>query len=226
MTNKLRPNEQRGRYAIATMWLILGLNIFILLFNISIFIVNKIISENGYASESTYYLYKINFFISRFTTLLYLTVIITSIITFIKWFRRAYYNLGILTNECAYDDSWATKGWFIPIMNLYIPYRIMMELYEKTDKYLWEKHIMCEHQQEYEDKLKPGLVKWWWTLYLIVSIGVYGFQFIVAFFAPESTYDIIRVLIFSIVRTSLLILLGIVTVLVMKNYQKAEPLLI
>jgi len=57
-----------------------------------------------------------------------------SVITFIMWFRRAYFNLHQKVNHLSYSEGWAAGSWFVPIINLYRPYQIMKEIYIETKK--------------------------------------------------------------------------------------------
>ena len=52
-------------------------------------------------------------------------VYIVSGIMFIRWFRRAYFNLHIVVNNLSFSEGWAAGYWFIPFANFNRPYRIM-----------------------------------------------------------------------------------------------------
>jgi len=92
--------------------------------------------------------------------LAYLVILIMCYVRFIKWFRRAYFNLeasGVIIDNSESTAAWA---WFVPIYNLFAPYQIMKELWVKT-------------QKTYIKDPKPinNLISWWW--------GVWIFNFIV-----------------------------------------------
>lgn len=63
-----------------------------------------------------------------------IVIYVISCITFIQWFRRAYYNLGQIAKNLSYEEGWAAGSWFVPILNYFRPYQIMKELYKKTKK--------------------------------------------------------------------------------------------
>ena len=62
-------------------------------------------------------------------TALFLFGLIASGITFIRWFRRAYYNLTLLPCRTRHGDGWAAGSWFVPILNLFRPYSMVKELF-------------------------------------------------------------------------------------------------
>ncbi len=222
--DELRPNSQRGKIALAQLWLVLFLNVIIFFLKLVPSVITELANMDIYIGDNPDYIYSISSHISQYIGLVYLAILIVSITTFIRWFRRAYYNLGILSNECKYSDSWAAKGWFIPIMNLYIPFLLMKELYEKTNNYLLEKQILLESYESYGDRLNVNIVKWWWFL-AIVIFTIYCFQFLIMTFAFEHGLDITRNTFYFLMRTGLLITSGIITISIIKNYQKAEKLL-
>ncbi len=54
------------------------------------------------------------------------------IIYFIQWFRRAYFNLHMLHHPVIFTEGWAAGGWFVPLANFFIPFRIMREIWQYT----------------------------------------------------------------------------------------------
>jgi hypothetical protein len=92
------------------------------------------------------------------------------IITFIMWFRRAYYNLHQRVSGLAYSEGWAAGGWFVPFVNLARPVQIMSEMARETQNLLVREKLM-------EPKKVLGfLIPTWWTLWLIDGIIVSGFE--------------------------------------------------
>ena len=102
----------------------------------------------------------------RILALAYIVVFILSATFFIRWFRRAYYNIICLRPEDGYyTEGWAAGAWFVPFMNLIRPYRIMQELWQGTLKL-----INGNSDIEYPSNL---LRAWWitWLLYNFVRAG-------------------------------------------------------
>jgi hypothetical protein len=94
-----------------------------------------------------------------------LTVVLsmTTIVMFIRWFRRAYYNLhAIRSSEATMEEGWAAGAWFIPFLNLYRPYQIMREIWVGTQRAM---------PHRYPDMAPASLVGVWWTLYIIMNVS-------------------------------------------------------
>lgn len=96
--------------------------------------------------------------------LIYLVVYIISTVTFIMWFRRAYFNLHLKAKNLLFTEGWAAGSWFVPIINLYRPYQIMKELYEKTDQ------ILSEQLGNYEEKKGTTIIGVWWFVWIAANV--------------------------------------------------------
>jgi hypothetical protein len=91
----------------------------------------------------------------------HIIIIILSIVFFIMWFRRAYYNLHMLPwHNARYTEGWAAGSWFVPVINLWWPYQIMVDIWRGTQNALKER--LGEPQS-------AAIVGWWWALHLITS---------------------------------------------------------
>lgn len=208
--NELRPNAQRAKAAIALIWLILALNILTLAFSIFQQYLIEAIENGEYVSETTAYI--ADYGVSS-SALFMAIAAVTSVVIFIRWFRRAYFNLNTITHDTEYSDGWAAGAWFIPIMNLFVPYKIMKELYVKTDKYLTLKEGYTDNK-----KLKTSYIGWWWALWIIS--GVVGrFYLRIEWDSDDSTS------LLSLIDSGLSVLLCIVTIIVIHDYSEAETLL-
>jgi len=220
--NELRPNEKRSKIAMVFIWIVITANLLSLILGIASYgLIQTDYGNIGGFGGSSYH--HAVYTLIRLFSFLYLANLIVSIVTFIRWFRRAYYNLNVLTNECAYDDSWAAKAWFIPFLNLIRPYEMMKELYDKTDKYLLEKFLLTDETEYYAEQLKPDVLKWWWGV-SITLVSVYTLQFIISFVDEFLFVGMISNGIFGILKVGLLILSGIMLISIIRNYQKAEKL--
>ncbi len=66
--------------------------------------------------------------------LLHPFVLIMTVVVFLMWLHRAYRNLRALTTEpLEASPGWAVGYWFIPIVNLFRPYQIVKEVWNKSD---------------------------------------------------------------------------------------------
>ncbi|MFV0538371.1 MAG: DUF4328 domain-containing protein [Dysgonomonas sp.] len=207
---ELRPNDQRARYAIAMIWVILFLNTVILIMSFIGFMINEGYIPSEDMPEFLIWLYAAGI---GYAYILVFLATIASIITFIMWFRRAYYNLHQKVTTLSYGDGWAAGAWFIPFVNLYLPFKIMKELYQKTEKYL-----SFNIEEPYKGNLKTNYVNLWWTLWIISSLSIrftwnLEDQTEVNTFVPGLS---------AVIQ----IALCIVTIIVIQDYSDAEKVLI
>ncbi|MDR0824507.1 MAG: DUF4328 domain-containing protein [Prevotella sp.] len=219
MKEALRLNEQRGKTATIFIEITIGS----CLLNLSIGFLIAILLMHGGGKTGNFVMenyHKSVYYLTRFTTYLFLVAFISSIVTFIRWLRRAYYNLDVLTKECVYDDSWVAKVWFIPFLNLYRPYGLMKELYEKTDEYLFEQYMLSDTDEVYFERLKAGILKWWWTVN-ILYVSVFTLELI----TPSMLFGLMGIGIFGLLKVGLLVLSGVLLISIIKSYQKAEKLI-
>lgn len=219
-----KANIQRGKIAELQIWLIIAVNVAL----IALYFARVILRENFYPKgRFTGMLNTILDVIdnlSFFLDLSYSTLLIICVFTFISWFWQAYYNLNIITKSCNYKNIWAIIGWFIPVINLFVPYRIMNELYTKTDKYLLERHLLTNIRYSPTDRPNTKLVKWWWALVIVVAAALilrFSLTVINPVYLMGGSGNI-AILLFNQIGY---ILLAFVTIIVIREYQKAEYLL-
>lgn len=145
-----------------------------------------------------------------------LIFMVISIVTFIQWFRRAYFNLHLRTSKCAFTEGWAAGAWFVPILNLFRPYQIMKEMNDKTDILLIKR------------KLDKGtdisfIIGLWWTLWILSNV-ISNISFRLTF-NGETVVQFIQGTMFDLISTALHIPLSIVAIFVIQNYSKKEEIL-
>lgn len=87
-------------------------------------------------------------------------------IVFIRWFRRAYFNLHKLTNSLSHGEGWAAGAWFTPIVNLFRPYQIMKELWDETLS------LLSSNDEPEVSSAKTGvkMLGFWWALWIISGV--------------------------------------------------------
>jgi hypothetical protein len=199
----VRPNEQRAKTAKILIWIVLALEI--LLSNAS---AGGIIStESATANDLRQQIIAIVFMIAY----------ITSAVTFISWFRRAYYNLHTQISNLRFDEGWAAGAWFVPFVNLVRPYQIMKELYQETE------HLLAERGKNHNPQNSTALLSGWWTLWIIV--GLIG-NFILRYsLNADEIEELMVVSIASIISSIVSIPLSLSAVEVIGRYAKMETLL-
>ncbi|NDW09079.1 DUF4328 domain-containing protein [Dysgonomonas sp. 520] len=210
MLLQLKPNRQRAKNAITFIWIVFALNMLIILFSIiqliygESFDIRKIIDKTWLLSFD----------------LIYLSVYVASVVTFIQWFRRAYYNLNArIGNTLSRSDGWVAGSWFIPFVNLYLPFKLMREMYEETDKYL----VSRGNETYKAERLGTGDVYTWWTLVILYTV-----KFSITSSGTKKSFLTIvtNEYIALAINTILFILLTILTIIVIQNYSKLELLLV
>ncbi|TLX72865.1 DUF4328 domain-containing protein [Labilibacter sediminis] len=153
----------------------------------------------------------------QFISLVYLLVFIASGITFIMWFRRAYFNLGQKVNHLSQTDGWAAGAWFVPFINLYRPYQMMKELYIETKEYLIKTGATVS------EKFTTGSLGIWWTLWIIS--GIIGQVVFRLSMRAETIDEMLFMTTLEMAENIIAIPLAIVTVKMIKDYSDVEELL-
>ncbi len=210
-----RPNEQRAKSAILWIWIVLALEIANLISSYMQYDLLQAIIGGGYVSDEAT---NANDIREGLLGMLYFAASIVSCVTFIKWFRRAYFNLHRKVGGLTYSEGWAAGSWFVPIISLYRPYKIMKEIYVKTREFLTQKGL--SERIDYS----TAYLGWWWALWVISA--VVG-QFVIRMtLQGEDTVDnLVTITIMQIILGIIGIPLAIITVKIIKDYSKAEPLL-
>lgn len=212
---ELRPNDQRARYAIAMIWVILFLNtVNLILEGIGLLIYEGFIPA-GDMPDFVVWLYLTGHW---YASILIFIAVIVSIVTFIMWFRRAYYNIGLRIPNLLYGNGWAAGSWFIPFINLYMPFQIMKDLYNQTEKYM----TLCM-KEPYKGNLKTNYVNLWWTLWIM--------SFVINYLSVKIVWNVEDINTTStnpfitVIGAILQIALCVVTIVVIKEYSDAEKVL-
>lgn len=210
----LRSNSERARNAIILIWCVLVLEIASLIsgylqYNLLQTVVNggEISIESANANDIR----------EKVIGIIYMVFFLVSAIIFIQWFRRAYFNLHQWTAYLSYSEGWAAGCWFVPILNWFRPYQIMKELYQKTKELLVEKDINIG------SGITIGVLGWWWALWILNSVlgqVVYRYSL-----RAESIQDMTMATIAGMVSNIMGIPLALITIKVIKDYSRVEPLL-
>lgn len=212
---RLRPNEKRAKYAIIFIAIILFIDVIAL---ISAFLQYNLLEEafNGVQISME----RANANDLRQAVILYVRIVlyIVSVVMFIRWFRRAYYNLHTKLDYLNYSEGWAAGAWFVPILNLYRPYQIMDELYVET------RNLLIKRGFNIETTTTSNIVGWWWCFWIIYTIASQ-----VAIRVAKravSVEDFMLATIFEMVAHITGILVGVFAIKVIKEYSLLEKELV
>jgi hypothetical protein len=210
----LKPNKKRSEIAITLIWICLIVNLISLF---SSYLQYELLTQLSNGVEIANYKLEQNDSREQLLGVITLIVSIISAVTFIQWFRRAYFNLHSLVPNLTFTEGWAAGSWFVPIIGFYRPYQIMMELYNKTIARLEERKLI-ENQS-----FDVSFVKVWWVLWIIVSI--IGRVIYKNISEAETIDKFIDYTVFSMVQSILYIPLSILTIKVIKEYSNFENIL-
>jgi Domain of unknown function (DUF4328) len=160
--NQLRDNTSRAKQIISIFWIMLGItivNIGSLAWQYTL-LVDIQADPDNYNEQTA----NISDTLQAVLSIADLGIYILAVVFFIKWFRRAYYNLHQLKwHNARYTEGWAAGSWFVPIIWWWWPYQIMMDIWKGTQSAVRER--LGEPQS-------AAIVGWWWAIYLIS--GFYG----------------------------------------------------
>jgi hypothetical protein len=86
-------------------------------------------------------------------------ILILVIVFFIRWFRRAYYNVHAIPGSyVSFSEGWAAGSWFVPFLNLVRPFQIMRDIWVETQR------VITHRLQGNQPVTLVGI---WWAAYLV-----------------------------------------------------------
>ena len=89
---------------------------------------------------------------------------IVSAVVFIRWFRRAYFNLHQRVSNLKYTEGWAAGAWFIPFFNWFGPYNIFKDLFTQSSNILQSKGVTMK------STLNMNVVNVYWAFWVLGSL--------------------------------------------------------
>ncbi|GAB4258674.1 MAG: DUF4328 domain-containing protein [Vicingaceae bacterium] len=210
----LKPNKQRAKNAITLIWIVLILDFVSLVSSYFQFDLLQYVSKGNEVSLEAAVANDIR---EQFVAIAYLIAYIISAVTFIQWFRRAYYNLHIKVKHLSYDEGWAAGSWFVPIISWFRPFQIMKELYKETKK------LLTNNGLYFNQNLSTVYIGWWWFLWLLNNfIGQFQFRYSTK---AETIDELIFSTVINLIDNILGIVLALITIKIIKDYSSVEPLL-
>ncbi|WP_116106563.1 DUF4328 domain-containing protein [Lewinella sp. IMCC34191] len=157
----LRPNDRRAYHAITLLYLALALQLLIIVSAAAeLFLLNEF--EQGTDVDPTL----IDMADTSYAVagMGYLCVLVASAFTFIRWFRRAYFNLHLLPVRVDHGEGWAAGSWFVPILNVFRPYQIMRELFVKSE------YLLRDNDRLEKSWFNYSLLGTWWGVWAVFGV--------------------------------------------------------
>lgn len=92
-----------------------------------------------------------------------LLVFAVAVVFFVRWFHRAYVNLGVLGGTRRYRTAWAIASWFTPFLNLWRPKQIANDIWRSSDpSSFWAERGAASSST-------PNLLRFWWAAWLVAG---------------------------------------------------------
>lgn len=154
------PNKKLANVVMWIMWLVLSTQ---LLGMLSHYMQYNLLTSALNGETVTTQMAEDNDFRHTLIMVIHYLAFITSAILFAIWFYRGYKNYHTRFKHPSYQKSWAIWGWVVPIASLFIPYKIMKEMYEDSKKKL------VEFSEDYSFINMTSLITIWWTLWILAN---------------------------------------------------------
>ncbi|TND09768.1 MAG: hypothetical protein FD123_892 [Bacteroidetes bacterium] len=152
----VRDNDFRGKAVMLVFWILFA----VAAIGFVIYLYTTVaVMENDYFPDTDATAYAS--LAIQFHGIVNLVILILTMVFFIMWFRRAYYNLHAINyRTLRYTEGWAAGAWFIPFLNLAWPYQIMSDIWHATQHAVQVKTGIVRPIQS------ASIVGWWWGIYL------------------------------------------------------------
>lgn len=208
----LRPNKQRAKIAILLIGIVMFLDIVSLISSYFQYNLLNDIAKGVNVSIATAEASDLR---ESIIAVIYAIAFLISGITFIQWFRRAYFNLHLRVDNLKFGEGWAAGSWFTPIISIYRPFQIMKELYEKTNELL----LSREGEEGSKTNYSNFTLAIWWTLWLIDN---YFGQIIFRASLNDNTNQLNITSIMSMIESLIGVILGLITIKIIRDYSMME----
>ncbi len=210
----VKSNVTRGMVAQSLIWIVMVVELVSLVSDYFQYVLlQDAVNGNGISANAA----DANDTRQRMIGIVYLLVYIVSGITFILWFRRAYYNLHTQVALLQHGEGWAAGGWFVPIVSWWRPLQIMREMYVETQ------HLFTQRVSNYSGNISTVLLGWWWTLWIVEGVmGQISFQL-----SRHTTTvdDFVTSTTWSMISSVVALPLALITIKIIYDYAKVEHLM-
>lgn len=210
----MKSNATRAKHAILLVWIVAAVQFISAVSSYFQFVLLDNISNGVFVSEQEA---SANDLRQVIVAIIYSLLFITSAVFFIMWFRRAYANQEQKFGDMATTNGWAAGVWFVPILNLFRPYRMMSEIYENAIYHL-EKRGVIDNKPS-----RMQLVGWWWGIWIGLN---YLSRIFTTMTSQSSDLNSLKIgTVVDIVISILFVGLAYLTVKTIQNYNEMELLL-
>lgn len=105
------------------------------------------------------------FFALALTGVLGLTgfaVYVATVVVFLMWLYRVSNNVAAFGESTQHSSGWAVGSFFVPIINLFVPYQAVRDVWKKSDPDAIDSRFYKEAE--------PGFFAAWWGLWIASNI--------------------------------------------------------
>ena len=104
----------------------------------------------------------------RASAILLVAVYVALVVAFLLWLHRAAKNLPALSNpqsHIEYTPGWAVGWFFVPLAHLFMPYKAVREVWQKSDP-----AIRTETDRAFTPDAASPLLLFWWLSWVAMSV--------------------------------------------------------
>lgn len=140
-----------------------------------------------------------------------------AIIVLMTWIIRVHGNLPALgARNLKFETIWAVAWWFIPFAHLFLPYRVMIEIWQGSDPGASDEDL---------EKSSPPLLGCWWAVTApAMAIGLYYFPIVNTMNMRAGSVNIVADLYLSAAVSILTIGSAILGILVVREIDHLQSL--
>ncbi|WP_430613450.1 DUF4328 domain-containing protein [Flavobacterium sp. JP2137] len=209
----MKPNEERARAAMIMIWAVIAMELLVMVSN---YLQYDLLLHFSQGDEYTTEQLENNDLRVKLVTIIYGIFFFMSAVTFIMWFRRAYFNLHQCTSYLYFKEGWAVAAWFVPIVNLFRPFTIMKELFEVSARLLNKAALQPKHFPVF-------YLSTWWILWLIDNAMIQILNRVVP--AVDEVDVLAHESLFYMGQSAISIVSGLLLIKIIKTYNAREIIL-
>jgi hypothetical protein len=152
---RLTSNKAMAKIAIFFTWSLLVVYPAIVIDNYYFRQLDDIVNHQAYLSVSALTTMAINLICALW--------LIVTLVIFIMWFYKACSNLHKVVEKPKYAPYWAVWSWIIPVVNFYLPYKIIKDIYAKASDLLGDIPAT-------DNAKNSTIINISWAIYIIILI--------------------------------------------------------
>jgi uncharacterized membrane protein len=162
-----QSNTGRGRAQLLCIFLIAGIvsdavDLILSFLRVAV-LPDSLASGITYVGETTWY-----DILKGILGLLQFVVYITTAVLFLMWIYRASKNLRHLgAYQIEFTPGWAVGWFFVPFANLVTPYRVVKEIWVKSDPKIPD----AGGEPDWQKSGSTALLGWWWAVWILTCLA-------------------------------------------------------